>query len=201
METDPIPLHPAAAAAAGEGTATIAPKRPTAPALAVLLSAHILRDGEVVLLILKPSLWFIIFASLTVAAAMAVCAMAATLWLPPAIAWYYVEAAIFVTAGRLMWATLQWINRVYILTDLRVLRLSGVFTIDIFDCPLRRIGTTRVLRGNRERLLRLGSIEIQPTDERSPGFWQTIRRPGEVNEMLQQAIARAKNTGSGGLAA
>jgi hypothetical protein len=191
------PMHPAAAAA-GEGAATVGAKRPNAPALAVLLSAHILRDGEVVLLIIKPSLWFIVFASLTFTAAMAVFAMAATLWLPPNVAWYYVEAALFVVIGRVMWATLQWINRLYILTDLRVLRLSGVFTIDIFDCPLRRIAQTVIMVGARERLVRLGSIEIQPSDEqRAPGIWQNVRRPRQVNEMLQTAIAKAKSGGSG----
>lgn len=194
---EPPALH-AAAAAAGEGAAAVPAKRPAAPALAVLLSSHILRDGEVVLLIIKPSLWFILFNSLTMMAAMAIFAMAATLWLPPNIAWYYVEAAIFVAMGRVMWATLQWINRLYILTDLRVLRLSGVFTIDIFDCPLRRIAQTRVMVGNRERVCRLGSIEIQPSDDqRTPGVWQTIRKPRVVNETLQQAIAKAKSGGSG----
>src|SRR5262245_59643375 len=32
--------------------------------MATLLSAHLLRDGEIVLLILKPSLWFILLSSL-----------------------------------------------------------------------------------------------------------------------------------------
>jgi hypothetical protein len=173
-------------------------KRLGPPALAALISGRLLRDGEIIQLILRPSIWFIVFQSLSFAAAMAVCAMAAKLWLPDHVAWYWVEAAIFITAGRLMWATLQWINRLYILTDMRVLRLSGVFTIDVFDCPLRRISQTRVLVSFRERLLRLGSIEIQPSDEqRSPALWQTIARAHQVNETLQAAIAKAKNTGSG----
>ena len=32
--------------------------------LAALLTGHILQDGEVILLILKPSLWYIAFASM-----------------------------------------------------------------------------------------------------------------------------------------
>ena len=35
--------------------------RSTRTSLATLLTSHILRDGELVLLILKPSLWFIVF--------------------------------------------------------------------------------------------------------------------------------------------
>ena len=50
-------------ASEGAGAATVdAP--PTATSLATLLTRHILRDGELVLLLLKPSLWFILLSSL-----------------------------------------------------------------------------------------------------------------------------------------
>jgi hypothetical protein len=195
------PLLAAAAAAAPEGAAAIGTRRgrPVAPALAVLLAGHVLRDGEVVQLILKPSLWFVPFVAAKFAAAMAILGIAATLWLPDKVAWYYVEAAIFVAAGRLMWASLQWINRLYVLTDHRVLRLSGVLTIDIFDCPLRKVATTRVVYSVRERLLRLGSVEIQPADDQRPsGLWQTVAKPRHVHEVVAAAVAKAKSGGGMG---
>lgn len=186
-------------AAAADGTTAVGTKRRHGPpALAVLLSGQLLRDGEVVQLILKPSLWFVLFASTNFVTGMAILAIAASLWLPDHVAWYYVEAALFVAAGRLMWATLQWVNRLYVLTDQRVLRLSGVFTIEVFECPLRRVGQTRVLVGLRERFLRLGSVEIQPADQdKAAALWQTIRKPREMNELLSQAVAKAKNGGCG----
>ena len=194
------PVLAAAAAAAAEGAAAIGTRRgrPVAPALAVLLAGHILHDGEVVQLVLKPSLWFIPFVAAKFTAAMAILGIASTLWLPPHVAWYWVEAAIFVAAGRLMWAVLQWINRLYVLTDHRILRLSGVFTIDIFDCPLRKVATTRVVYNVRERLLRLGSVEIQPADDQRPsGLWQTVRKPRDVRETIDAAVAKAKSGGMG----
>ena len=45
-----------------EGAATVAP--PTATSMATLLSRHVLRDGELVVLLLKPSAWFILLSSL-----------------------------------------------------------------------------------------------------------------------------------------
>lgn len=181
-------------AAATTPTAVAAPKRPMSPALAVLLTGHVLRDGEVVQLILKPSVLFIPLSSLLFAAAVAMCGMAAKLWLPPQAAWYYVEAALFLIAGRLMWATIQWVNRLYILTDQRVVRLSGAFNVEIFDCPLRRISQVRVVMNFRERLLRLGSIEIQPAnDGKSPGLWQTISHPREVEQIIRQAMHKAQH--------
>ena len=186
-------------AATSPAATAVAPKRPMSPALAILLTGHVLRDGEVVQMILKPSVWFIPLTSLVFAAAMAMCAMAAKLWLPPHAAWYYVEAAIFLIAGRLMWATIQWVNRLYILTDQRVVRLSGAFNVEIFDCPLRRISQTRVIINFRERILRLGSIEIQPADDRkSPGLWQTISHPREVEQIIREAMRKAQNGGGCG---
>jgi hypothetical protein len=86
-----------------------------------------------------------------------------------------------------------------VLTDLRVLRLSGIFNVDIFDCPLRKVGEARLYRSFRERLLRLGSIEIVPSDDACPsGEWRTIKRPTEVLETIQATVRRAKQGGMGG---
>ena len=101
--------------------------------------------------------------------------------------------------GRTAWAILSWMGRMYLLTDLRVLRLSGVFTTEIFDCPLRKVARTRLVPTFRERLLRLGSIEFIPSDDQRPcSTWQTIRRPNQVHEQVQRAIARAKQGGCNG---
>jgi hypothetical protein len=173
-------------AAEGAAAAPVAP--PIITSVATLLTRHVLRDGELVILILKPSRWYIALSSLKVAAAVAIilCALHGD----PHIRGF-VEVGVSVIGGRVMWATLNWMGRLYVLTDQRVLRLSGVFSIEIFDCPLRKIARTRVFRTFRERLLGLGSIEILPVDEEKPcGVWQMVRRPLEVNEQIQQAIRR-----------
>ena len=78
------------------------------------------------------------------------------------------KVGVFVLAGRMMWAVLQWMGRLYILTDLRIVRLSGVFSLDIFDCPLRRVARTRLVRSMRERLTGTGTIEIIPAADAAP---------------------------------
>jgi hypothetical protein len=108
----------------------------------------------------------------------------------------YVEAAAFAIAARAMWATLHWMGRLYVLTDQRILRIAGVFAIEIFECPLRRVSRTRLIPSLRERVLRLGSIEIIPEDESRPcALWQTIAKPVEVQEKIQRAIRKAKQGG------
>jgi hypothetical protein len=186
---------PVAASETGGATA-VDRKRPLFPSMAQLLAGHVLRDGEVVLLILKPSLWLILFGAMPFAAVVLIGIIAAELWLPVNTARWYVEAGVFLLTARAMWSVLVWMGRLYVLTDMRVLRLSGIFTVEIFDCPLRKIGQTRVIYSFRERLWGLGTIEITPQDETCPsGLWQTVRQPAEVHEQIRAAIRRA---GSGG---
>ena len=165
---------------------------PAVTPLATLLSRHVIRDGELILLILKPSRWYIVMSPIPFAAVVLILLIGMHLYrqihMSP-----YIEAGVFCIAGRLMWAVLNWMGRLYILTDQRIVRLSGVFSIDIFDCPLRKVLRTRLVPTGGERLLGLGSIEIVPQDECRPcGVWQTIARPAQVNEQINAAIRRAK---------
>jgi hypothetical protein len=184
--------HAGAGAAAPPATA---PAPVVAAPLTALLSRHILQDGELVLLVLKPSLWFIVLSMLRFAAVVLILMTAAAVFddKVPGQARTYVEAGIFVLGGRLMWSVVTWMGRLYILTDMRIVRMSGVFSLNIFDCPLRKVARTRILYTMRERLLRVGSIEIIPSDENLPiGVWQTIARPVAINDQIVAAINRAK---------
>jgi hypothetical protein len=176
-------------------TATVTP-------LGAMLVRHIIRDGEVVLLALKPSFWFIVLSSLRFSSAVCIAALGAIAYdARHDREWFYIEAAIFLVAGRVMWAVLQWMGRLYVLTDLRIIRLSGVLRVEIFDCALRKVGRTQVTVSLRERLCATGSVEILPCDEsRAPGVWQTIARPREVNELIVATINRAKQHGYGAAA-
>jgi hypothetical protein len=164
-----------------------------------LLARHIVRDGEVVLLVLKPSLWFILLSSLRFVAVVSILAMAAIAWEGRYNReWFYIEAAIFLVAGRIMFSVLQWMGRMYVLTDMRIIRLSGVFKLEIFDCALRKIAHTQMTRSPKERLCGTGSIEITPADENcAPGVWQTVRRPREVHELIVSTINKARHHGYG----
>ena len=191
-DVSPSTLHPSESAAMAMTRSS---------PLATLLAGHVLRDGETVLLVLKPSLWFIVFQSITFAAAVILLALSARVLGDRVISLHrvvYLEAAIFVIAGRVMWAVLQWMGRLYVLTDQRVIRLTGVFSVDLHDCPLRKISRTQIVVGAKDRLCRVGSIEIFPKDDAENlalGTWQTIGQPIEVNEQIVAALRRAQNGG------
>lgn len=189
------PVYPSEADAA-------APAAPALPAtsLAAIITGHVLRDGELVLLMLRPSRWFILLSSLRFLA-VAIILMAACVIYDDRLrlhARQCIDIGVFAILLRLMWATLQWAGRIYILTDLRIVRLSGVFTVHIFDCPLRRVARTLLEVTFKERLCRVGSIVIIPQDEDSPlGTWRMIAQPRQIHEQVLAAITRAKLGGHG----
>lgn len=182
--------------ASDAGVVTAPAHAPVSTSVAALLTRHILRDGEIVLLILKPSLWFIVIGAMRFSAVVLIGIIAAKLWAPKGAAVRVVEIGAFLIAARVMWAVLQWVGRLYVLTDLRILRLSGVFNVDIYDCPLRKVANARIVRTFREKLLRLGTIVIEPSDPScSCGEWRTIKRPVQVLETIHATLRRARQGG------
>jgi len=182
------PMHLSEAAAAAPAAAS---------AIGALLSGHVLRDGELVILILRPSRWFILLSSLKSLAVLAILMVLSGLFesnLPHPVRQFIMVGALLM-AARLMVALVQWMSRLYILTDMRVLRLSGIFSVDIFDCPLRKVARTFLEATFKEKLFRIASITIIPQDENQPvGTWQMVPRPKEVYKQLLAAISRAKGT-------
>lgn len=175
------------------GAAVVTPSA-TVP-LAALLAGHVIHDGEEIILALRPSIWYMALSMLPFAAVVTTIMIASKVFDdampgPPRL---YVATGSSVLAVRFMFSILQWMSRLYVLTDLRILRLSGIFAYSIFDCPLRKIARTRVLYTMRERCCRVGSIEIIPSDETlSIDIWQTVPRPCWVNEQINHAILRAR---------
>jgi hypothetical protein len=191
--------------AAAPAAATARPWAATS--VGALLTGHVLRDGEVVVLILKPSLWFVALQSIRFATVVAMLVLVAKLRLPGHAATRVVELGLFALAGRVMWAVLQWMGRLYVLTDFRVIRLAGVFHLDLFDCPLRRVAQTRLASSLKERLFGLGTVEIvsgqscnlssTANDACPVGDWRTVRHPKRVREQIERMVRQAKQGGGG----
>src|SRR5215212_8104781 len=184
---------------ASEGGTAAAPAGVTNP-VSALLAGHVLRDGELVLLLLRPSRWFILLTSLRYLGVVALLMLLAIIFDerlhgPRR---QYVEVGVLLMVGRLTWATLQWMGRLYILTDMRIIRLSGVFHVDVFDCALRKVARTMLDISFTERLCRIGTIVIIPQDEEMPiGHWQMVANPKQVHEQIIATISRAKQLGTG----
>jgi len=176
-------------------TPSAEPANPPAEASAAVPS-KLLEAGEVVLLAIKPSGWFVLVSS-----------------------WPVLAVAILVTAGmyagrgvfdvavsgrtvslfclatvclRVIITSFQWLGRLYVLTNLRVLQVRGVIRVDVFACRLKDLRGVFLSQSPLERLVGIGSLFFQASrSDASEAGWVNIARPAEVQRIVNEAIRRA----------
>ena len=166
-----------------------------------LLPAHLLGGDEIVILAIKPSLWFVVFKSARWLVAMGV-VIALAGWLgrafPHLSAALIVQGAIVVAAVRTGFAVLQWVSRLYVLTNLRIMRLKGILNIDLFECPLTKIQNTYLTLSWYERLTGLGTISFATAGTGGiEASWTHVNDPLELHERVRSAIHRAQRPNNG----
>jgi uncharacterized membrane protein YdbT with pleckstrin-like domain len=165
-----------------------------------VVPAHLLDGGEVVHFAIKPSRWFVLLISLRwVLAGIALMVVSYSAWVPQQSHWYLYQSGWCIAALRLGWAMLEWVSRLYVLTNRRVMRLRGVFNVELFECSLGRIQNTYLTASLSERLTGTGTITVETASTAGSSAWLMVSRPLEVHEKLREAILRAQNRGGNGL--
>ena len=169
---------------------------PARVSLAAMLTGNVLQDGEVVQMVLKPSRWFILLNSLLFSGmvVLVIAGLQLTEWKPLGTVSSGAQLAALLIAARMMWSALQWMGRYYLVTDHRLIRLSGVFDVQIASIPLRKVSSVRLYRTVSERLLGKGSIEITSADHPMM-LWQTISRPRQIEQQLRAAVSKSQSNG------
>jgi len=176
----------------GAGQATIA------GSLSGVVPAHLVEEGETIIFAIKPSVWFIIFYSakmiiLVVAILLAI--LNGLKYFPDAPYWigrFASQIAAAVIFIQLVMAVLEWISRLYVLTDRRVIRIKGIFNIDVFEAPLIKIQNTYLTFALHERVVGIGTILIATAGTAGiEASWQNINQPLEVHEQVRAAIREA----------
>ena len=104
------------------------------------------------------------------------------------------QLVMAVVGLRIGLALLQWVSRVYVLTNRRVMRIRGVFRATIFECPLVKLINTGVTAAPHERAIDLGSIWFNTGAATTDGTWYHIARPEEVHAQIRRAIERTLDT-------
>ncbi len=187
----PPQINPSAVAEAPPAAATR-----TAPAK---VAFELLDGGEIIELSIRPSPWLIAALAwpvvLTTTLLAAVVAIIAGGQLDrAAIVAFQVLAGI--AALRTAIAALQWSTKLYVLTNRRVIRFRGVFSVELAECPLPQIGSAELRVSASQRLLGLGTIVMIPgSTHRSVVTWDHVASATEVHERVLRAIARASGRG------
>lgn len=168
-----------------------------------MVPAHLLDGGEIVHFAIKPSPWFVLLVSTKwLALAVMLAVLTATDVVTTSYRPYVLQGAVLLACVRLGWATLEWVSRLYVLTNRRAMSIRGVSAVGIFECALDRIQQTHLAFSVGERVARAGTITFHtaPTTGMGAGVgsWEMVSKPLEVHEKLREAISRVRNRGGNG---
>jgi hypothetical protein len=171
----------------------------TAPAAAAgaIVPEKLLDEGEVVILAIKPSVWYVLlnsFPAVAAASAIALAGYAAgsvfDIDLAPKVVLLLCAA---MALAKVLVSCVQWAGRLYVLTNVRIMRVRGVLRLDVFQCPLKGIKELNLSASVPERMLSVGSlwfhVEGSQAEETA---WLHIAQPHEVHEIVSDAIKRAR---------
>lgn len=95
---------------------------------------------------------------------------------------------------RLAWSTLAWAARSFVLTDKRVIRVTGVLNRVSTEIPLARLQHFVVERQLIERALNLGSLGMATAGTGGVEMaWVTIHKPMAVLDSVRKAADAAQS--------
>ena len=153
-----------------------------------------LDGGEIVLCVLKPSLWYLVLVSVRWLAGAVVVILLAPLFFQARSGTTEIltQSALLVTAARLILALLQWSSRLYVLTNRRVMCYHGVMHVSLFESPLVHIRNTYVNASPVERICKVGSIGFSLQGDRQIDvWWEQVSDPDAVHQRIRRAIEKA----------
>jgi hypothetical protein len=162
---------------------------------ASLLPADLIDEDETIILLLRPSPLYIVLSSLGSLALIAVITFALA-WMAR-LSWVgWVDTQAFglgfgMTVLRLGWQGLEWLSRIYVLTDRRIIRRMGVLRVAVFETPLKNIQHISVFSSVRERVTALGTIGFATAgSDVFDAFWVMVNDPFGVHRKVNEAIKR-----------
>lgn len=181
---------------AGEATVT-----PIAAAAAATRSATRIVDGdEIIVLQIRPGIAYVAISCLgsLFGIAFLILLLAYMTRIPiltrSFVTWGEFDAYIFgllLVTVRLGWQAMDWWCRLYVLTDRRIVSMSGIVRRAFYQAPLRNIQHLAIVRNVPERLTGLGSIAFATAgSDRYDTIWLSVARPFEIHRTVQRTIER-----------
>ena len=161
-----------------------------------MLPAQLIQPGEVIILLIKPSPWFILLVPLRF---IAIVVLVATLISQLAGRGIdlgidrndLIVGVLGLVGLRLFWQLLEWLSHVYVLTDQRVIRIQGVLNVQVFECPLQKVQQTDLILPLIQRIFWLGTIGFATAGTAvHEAFWFMIARPLDVHAKVIETMRR-----------
>lgn len=161
-----------------------------------MLPAQLLQPGEIIILLIKPSPWYIVLAPLRFISVVLLCAALVVLFQRKGYSLGIDQHDLLVTTlgvlgVRLFWSMLDWLSHVYVLTDQRIIRVMGVLNVQVFECPLPKIQQTDLVLPLVQRLFWLGSIAFATAGTAAhEAYWLMLAKPLDVHAKIIETLRR-----------
>ena len=162
-----------------------------------LAAEKIIQEGEIIILTVKPSGWFVLLVSwpvLVVAALVAAAAYIAGETFYADVPRQTAYLVCSVLGGlRVILACFQWLARLYVLTNRRIVTFRGLMCGVTTELSLESLVQAAISATALERMLGLGSLYFQNREERTAAVgWIHLARAVDVQEIVNETIRRAK---------
>jgi uncharacterized membrane protein YdbT with pleckstrin-like domain len=95
---------------------------------------------------------------------------------------------------------LAWTNRQYIVTNRRVIQISGIFNKDVFDSSLEKVNDVKMTQSFFGRLFDYGDVEIMTASETGDNLFKRIGDPVKFKTAMLNAKEKLGYEGTGSLA-
>jgi len=157
----------------------------------------LLEDGEAIILAVKPSPWSVILNAWPVLAVLGLIGLGGYVaedfggaGIRPRTVLLF---CIAVAGLRIAFGGCQWMGRLYLLTNRRVIWIRGAWKANITQCPLSKIHQTHVSTSPAERIVGIGSLFFSMLDgDVAEPVWPNIARPAEVQEIVNDTLRRSR---------
>ncbi len=163
---------------------------------AYLVPADLLGDGEIIILAIKPSGWFVLLASLPVlvsALVVAVIAYVMNIYRSETPAETIICLCAAVALVRVLGACWQWLGRTYVLTNHRIVTVRGLVRVRTSSAVLTDVRQAVLTEAIGERLFGTGSIYCLTASESIPAVvWNTVDKPDQMHEIVLEAVNRSR---------
>jgi len=89
----------------------------------------------------------------------------------------------------------QWFNRKYIITNLRVVQISGVINKDVIDSSLEKVNDVKLTQSFFGRIFNFGNVEILTASELGTNLFKTLGNPVGFKTTMLNAKSRLESDG------
>ncbi|HXD10579.1 MAG TPA: PH domain-containing protein [Anaerolineales bacterium] len=157
----------------------------------------LLGENERILLVTRQH-WFVLFSNILLEILLIVLLL---LGITAVLVVYPVAAAgyilVLVPLGGMLRDILIWSNREYIVTNRRVVQISGVFSKDVVDSSLEKVNDVKMSQSFFGRLFDYGDVEILTASEMGINLFKRIGDPVKFKTAMLNAKEKLGFEGGG----